>query len=221
MLNSQLINDYIKHLEELRKDSRERLHQSAVRWDEWSNNRSADLSKHLFTIASLILPLSVLPLTQTGFTDGINYYGKWIIVCSWLCFMLSLIFGLLHITLESKFFHNWANQENNRSSKFNESIFTTSPTDAFNRLERMNQESNRLIVMSESSNNKFLYLQQGFLIFGILLIGIILSIKLFTASAENKNKQAWNDAKPYNIIIEHHNAPISPTPSTASPSASF
>jgi hypothetical protein len=205
MANNSTVQDYIKSMESLRKNNRDRLHQAAMKWNELANNRSADLSKYLFTIASLVLPLSLLPVTQEGFTVADVSFWKIILVFAWALFVTSLIFGLIHLAKEVDFFNGWGRQENERGKAYSEGIFTTKPQMAFNRLEKMNQESAALAKMPSTTNPLYLQLQEGTLILGTILIGIVLSLKLFSNAGGSHIKQQIPKLPNWNRQYQRHN----------------
>lgn len=182
MANNKTITDYITFLEGLRRENRERLHDAAIRWNELANNRSAELSKHLFTIASLVLPLSLFPVTNQEFLITICFEGRLFLIGAWVSFILSLIAGLIHLTREAGFFNKWAEQENERSKAYSEAIFATSAVKAFDRLEEMNKKAAGLIKIPSTPTNFFLYSQEALLILGIIMIGIVLFLTLFSYS---------------------------------------
>ncbi len=145
------------------------------------------------TVASLVLPLSLLPVTQEGFTVTDGSLWKIILVLAWALFVASLIFGLVHLAREVDFFNGWGKQENERSRVYSEGIFTTKPQDAFDRLEEMNQDSTTLAKMPSTSDPKYLRLQEATLIFGVVLIGLVLVLKLFSSPGKSSlNGQMYN-----------------------------
>ncbi len=189
--------EYIASLDRMRRNNSEKMHNAAIRWNELANRRSSELSKHLFTIASLVLPLSLLPVTQEGFLNSVGAGGKIIMIASWSAFILSLIFGFVHLNREGRFFNMWAKQENSRSLVYDTGIFTTSARKAFNELEAMNQKSKKLSKMPSGSGLGFLYLQETFLVLGIILIGVVLALKLFVPSNDSSVKQRRFNQKEY------------------------
>lgn len=178
MASNNIFSDYVEFLEELRRDNKQRLEEAARGWNELANKRSSELSKHLFTIASLVLPLSLIPITNGELLMSMNLVSRDILVIAWVFFIISLISGITHLMIESDFFNKWAEQEGKRSDVYSEGIFTTNPVSAFNRFEKMNKESKELMKMSSVSSNKFLYAQEFFLVGGIALIGFILACKV-------------------------------------------
>lgn len=180
IMANKLSLDYVAFLEGLRKDNKKELQDASTRWNELANKKSAELSKHLFTIASLILPLSLIPVTNRDFFISIPLYGKWCLVFAWTSFVISLIMGIVHLTREASFFNKWAEQENERSKAYTEGIFTTSPVKAFGRLDEMGKKSASLMKMKLTPTNFFLYSQEIFLVSGIILVGIILVTKVFS-----------------------------------------
>lgn len=175
-----LEREYTTFIEALRKESAERLHSSAMRWNELANNRSSQISSQLFTIAALIIPLSFFPISNDELLKQMNLYGKISLAGAWAVFILSLIAGLLHLRRESKFFNDWAEQENKRSKIYSEGIFATSAVRAFKRLEEMNKTSIKLMGMPSKPSAFFLYTQQILLIIGIALVGFVLGTIMFS-----------------------------------------
>lgn len=179
MKKNDLINQYVSFIESTRKENKDLLHDAAVRWNELANNRTDQLSKQLFTIASFVLPLSFFPLSNTNILSSINNYGKIALVLAWITFIFSLILGLLHIAKEANFFNDWAEQENKRGKVYSEGIFTLNPENAYLRLQEMNKKANKLTKMSSRQSLWRLYLQEIFLILGVCFIGITLINLLF------------------------------------------
>lgn len=190
--NNKLYADNITSLERLRVRNEERLHDAAFLWNKLANDRSSELSKHLFTIASLALPLSLIPVTNAEIAASLSLESKSFLGLSWFLFVLSLIAGMIHLWKESNFFNDWAKQENERSHVFGEAIFTTDPVDAYNRFTEMNKQSTKLVKMSSDSDRTFLYWQEGLLIAGVVMIGMVLALRLFQpAKALNKHRDDY------------------------------
>lgn len=180
--NNKTFREYISFLEKLRADNKERLHNAAFQWNKLANDRSSELSKHLFTIASLVLPLSLIPVTNIEIAGSLTPESKSLLALSWFFFVLSLVVGIIHLRKESNFFNKWAKQENERSYVYSDAIFTTNPVDAYNRLEQMDKKSIKLVKMSADSDTTFLLYQQLLLVLGITMIGLMLVSRLFEAS---------------------------------------
>lgn len=188
--NNITFRDYIIFLERLRADNQKRLHDAAFQWNKLANNRSSELSKYLFTIASLILPLSLIPVTNAEITASLALESKSFLVFSWSFFVLSLAAGIVHLRKESNFFNKWAKQENERSLVYSTGIFTTKPVDAYGRLNEMNEASSKLAKMPADSDTTFLLFQQILLVLGIAMIGLVLVSKLFEVPDNNSNAKS-------------------------------
>lgn len=177
---------HIERLEANREKSWLHYANLSLKWNELSNGRSADLSKHLFTIAALVLPISLIPITQENFDFATNIYGKIFLVVSWIAFIISLGAGLRHLSDEIKFFDGWSEQESEKSSKFVEPIRTSNEGLAYDLVNKMHDEANKLDVLPKTMSQKFLKIQQKALILGIIAIGGVLFVRLFFSQTKNE-----------------------------------
>lgn len=176
---------HIERLEKERKNSWLHYANLSLKWNELSNGRSADLSKHLFTIAALVLPISLIPITQENFDFATNIYGKIFLVVSWIAFIISLGAGLRHLSDEIKFFDGWSEQESDKSGKFVEPIRTSNESGAYDLVNKMHDEADKLDVLPKTMSQKYLKIQQKALIFGIISIGAVLVVRLFFSQPQN------------------------------------
>lgn len=189
---------YIESLEELRKRNKDQLHDAAFKWNEFANERLSDLSKHLFTISSILLPLSILPLTNK---DLLNILTVNKIICLMAALTLifsSFVLGLTHLLSEAEFFKKWAEQESKRSKIYSDSILTSTPIPAYKRFNKMNHDSNLLAKLKSNPKPIYLYLQSITLVLGFLIISLVflLSIPLINLSTSTKNTyQKMNNYK--------------------------
>ncbi len=174
-----IITNYIAAVENARKENRSTLREVALRWNDYANKISSELSKHLFTIAAVIFPLSLLPLTNVEFLPSLGEESKLFLTFAYLSLIGSLISGIFHLIKSSEFFEKYGRQENERSQQYDEMILTLNPVDAFNRFDQMNKNSILLNQMPQTPMRGFLYSQVGLLLTGILMIGLVLYTKLF------------------------------------------
>lgn len=164
---------YIEQLEDLRRRNKDQLHDAAFKWNEFANDKLSDLSRHLFTISSLLLPLSILPLTNKDLLSILTTTDIQYLTVSWTLIFSSFVLGLTHLLSEATFFKKWAEQEDKRSELYNEAILTSNPVSAYNRFKKMNDDSNRVAKLDTSPKPIFLYLQSILLVFSFLIIGFV------------------------------------------------
>lgn len=175
-----MTTDYIRHLEELRRINQERLQSSSIYWNNFSNTLGFELNKLLITLATITIPLSLLPLTNKETISVINMDEKKLFFTSLVSLFLSIVFGLIHMYKESEFFDGWAKQENKRAGIFSEDSFVgTNPTEAFNKFTKMINRSRHEEKMILKMNQCFLYLQESFVGFGIFVLLLIFYKILF------------------------------------------
>jgi hypothetical protein len=170
---------YIAFIESLRRDNESRFHSSAMRWNELANNRSSQLSAQLFTCASLVIPLSFLPLGNNNLTGYMTWFDKKLLILAWSILVASLIIGLFHLRKEVRFFNDWSEQESKRSLEYSVGIFSSRAKQAFERLEEMNKKSTKLAKMSTKPSLLFLYLQLSSLLIGVMLVMFVLGSLMF------------------------------------------
>lgn len=185
MATSKQNQVHIERLEANREKSWLHYANLSLKWNELSNSRSAELSKHLFTIAALVLPISLIPITQENFDFATNIWGKFFLVISWISFIISLGAGLRHLSDEIKFFDDWSEQESEKSKKFVEPIRTSNEKIAYDLVNKMHDDADKLDVLPKTMDQKYLKIQQKALIFGIISIGAVLVVRLFFSQPQN------------------------------------
>lgn len=188
--NSKVI---IERLDENRKHSLKHYADLSLRWNELGNNRSAELSKHLFTIAALVLPISLVPVTQGNELLLDSFCGKVFLLISCLSFVLSLFFGMIQLIKESDFYNNWAKQEGDKSNVFVKPIRTSNPAVAEEVVDKMHDDADKLDKLPHKTPQKFLKLQMAALLVGMAFIGATLVAILF----DNKQPQNNQDKCSY------------------------
>lgn len=179
MANDLLIS-YIENLEQLRRDNRERLHNAALHWNKLANGTTANLSKLLITAVSIVLPLSLLPLTNSSVVSAMTDFQKWLLIACWVLLVLSLALGAIYIYQQSVFFVNWSRQENSRSAQFSSSLFSTDVQKSFDRLEVMQEKSILLLGMPDVMNNTLLALQALLAFIGVAILISVFGRLLFS-----------------------------------------
>lgn len=169
----------IERLDQHRKETWRYFADLSLRWNELGNKRSSELSKQMFTIAALILPVSLVPVTQENFILLDNPTVKILLIFAWTCFVASLVFGMRHLSKEIKFFNDWADQEESRSHVFSVPIQTSGLPTATDVVNKMHDDSDALNKQSKIMSLKFLHWQMGTLIAGVIFIGFVLIFGLF------------------------------------------
>lgn len=162
----------------------------SLRWNELGNKRSSELSKHMFTIAALILPVSLVPVTQESFILMDNPVAKVLLIIAWACFVASLILGMRHLSKEIKFFNNWSEQESDRSRVFTNPIQTSNPSLVKGIVDKMHDESDALDQLPKVMPQHLLNLQMKTLITGVIFVGLVLVSGLFFNEPRKVNREA-------------------------------
>jgi hypothetical protein len=187
VINQERNRIIIQRLEVNRERSWLHYSSLSLRWNELGNKRSGELSKQLFTIAALILPVSLVPLTQEKLILMTNPLAKVLLVLSWISFVSSLIFGMIHLVKEIKFFNNWSEQESDKSNLFTKPIQTSDPKRADEVVNKMHDHANELDKLPKVMPQNYLTSQIILLLLGISLIGGVLVCVLFSSTSFKQN----------------------------------
>lgn len=179
----------IERLDENRKYSLEHYANLSLKWNELGNKRLAELSKHIFTIAALVLPISLVPVTQGNELLLSSLYGKIFLLCSSVSFGLSLLFGMMQLVKESEFYNKWAEQEANKSDQFVKPIRTSNPKVAEEVVDKMHDGADKLDKLSHVTPKKLLWLQITALLVGMIFISATLVTILFDISESNNRRE--------------------------------
>lgn len=190
----------IERLDQHRKETWRYFADMSLRWNELGNKRSNELSKHMFTIAALILPVSLVPVTQESFILMDNPVAKLLLVAAWISFVASLILGMRHLNKEIRFFNDWSKQEESRSQVFVSPIQTSGLPIATDVVNKMHDDSDELNKLSKVIPQEHLNWQMRTLVLGIVLIGFVLISGLFF----NGSRQSDNTRSCFNRGISRN-----------------
>jgi len=195
----------IERLDQNRIYSLEHYASLSLKWNELGNNRLADLSKHLFTIAALVLPISLVPVTQGNELLLASFYGKVFLLLSSLSFGLSLLFGMLQLMKESEFYNDWAQQESKKSDQFVEPIQTSNPTIAKEEVNKMHDKADNLDKLSPITPKKLLWWQMWALLAGMIFIGATLVTVMFeNNNSTNSQNECQQSRTQCSKRLRHH-----------------
>lgn len=200
----------IERLDQHRKETWRYFADMSLRWNELGNKRSDELSKHMFTIAALILPVSLVPVTQESFILMDNPIAKLLLVAAWASFVASLILGMRHLSKEIRFFNDWSEQEESRSNIFTSPIQTSNPTIATDLVNKMHDDSDKLNKLSKVIPQEHLNWQMWTLVAGVVLIGLVLVSGLFSNNPNDSNKPGCLNWRTGRAINCYHKTRVLP-----------
>jgi len=170
--------EIINQLELIRQKNKEGLDLAKFHWNSLANQRLFEVSKNLIAIASISIPIVLIPVATKEIGNLLSNFDKTMLAIALVLLLSSLAFAILHIRGESEFFHEWAETESKRSGIFSSSIISKDITKTFRRLIEMQNESDKLRKNLKLQSSLFnLYAQAACIGVGILLI-IFVTLKL-------------------------------------------
>jgi len=166
-----------KQIEELRKFNQETSNQASFHWNNLANQEGIEFNKLLLTLATLIVPLSFIPISNNG-VYSFSFFDKVLIICSWILLIVSIIFGAIQFYKYFEFHDNLALRENKRTKVFSNSLVGLTLFNARNNFNKMCEESNKIENGPKKASRFFLKLQIILLLIGVAIITFILSKSL-------------------------------------------
>ncbi len=105
--NEQYLTDTCKGLEELRVSNKRNLRESQVIALNSLNKTLSDINKYFFTISTLLIPIIFSLINLPEIKKRLSNGDGVLIKMSLIFLMLSLLFGLIHMLADYKFYKKW------------------------------------------------------------------------------------------------------------------
>ncbi len=145
---------------------------SALYWNNLANERQFELAKQLITISSLLLTVSATAIVSFR---GINFQSQplqsYSLLLSWIFVLISIICGLIQLSVDASYFNYLSNDESTREGKFNSIPY-----------EKAKLDVDRMKPTNPRGDEKWFFLQQIFFALGVIFITVsaifILTLKI-------------------------------------------
>ncbi|QQS44393.1 hypothetical protein IPM65_02215 [Candidatus Roizmanbacteria bacterium] len=152
----------------IRQRNKDVHHNAALHWNTLANEQELELTRQLLYFATIIFPItaSFAILRKDLITTEIRI----ILLFTWFFLLLSIIFGVIQIVINIKYYVYLLKDESKRTGIWSKSV---------DDIKELQDEEKKLGKTKDSSGNLFLILQGLFIALSFITVLIIAIIILF------------------------------------------
>lgn len=182
MLTKEELIDITKGLENLRQSNKSDLRESQVYSLTSLNQTVSNINKHFFLIATLLIPYAGALVGIDEIRLKFSEIDKMLVLETLLLVLSSIIFGLLHMLEDAKFYKQWLENVDSRLRIWSSSTFWPSdPRKAEAYVEEYTEKQKKTDQIQASAKKEsatWPIKLQGFLLFLAIVYIVIIGIRL-------------------------------------------